>query len=283
MGASGNYGNPKTIVSQMRNNSLAWFTASSNEQKSLENQNKTLANQLSTLYEKDISPVDGLWYLEGSTEPIYSIGKWEAVDYIVKEMKSNSAKWNGANKSERSELEKANEKMAKYIAELSGQKVWKDSDGIWRIGNGNLYDLYGTYHTGGVIGNSTLKQDEVMAILKDGELVLDEQREKSLYKLVDFVQLLSERLGTAIDTSGFNNLFNAFSVLPSSKELLPTTRISSSMEFSPKIEVNISHTGAMTDNDARRYGNIAAETALSNLKEAFTKKGITNIGSAALK
>ena len=284
LGASGSYGDPQAIKSQMRSNSLAWLTASDSEQKSLANKNSTLANQLSAIYDKGIERrSDGSWYLEGSSEPIYSIGKWEAVDYITNAMRDNSAKWNNASASERITLEKANEKMAGYIADLSGQNVWKDADGVWWIGNDNLYDSYGTYHTGGVVGDSTLKQDEVMAILKNGELVLDEQREKSLYKLVDFAQLLSERLGTVIDTTGLRSMFEGFSLLPSSKELLPTTHGGSSIEFSPKIEVNISHTGAMNDNDARRYGNIAAETALSNLREAFTKKGISNIGSAALK
>lgn len=284
LGTSGNYGDPKSIKNKMRSNSLAWFTADNDdEQRRLSNQNRNYANQLETIYGKSIDSVDGLWYVDGSSAPLYSIDKWEAVDYITKAMRNNSAKWNNASASERTKLERANEKMAGYIADLSGQNVWKDADGVWWIGNDNLYDSYGTYHTGGVVGDSTLKQDEVMAILKNGELVLDEQREKSLYKLVDFAQLLSERLGTAIDTASLRNMFGGFSILPSSKELLPTTHGGSSIEFSPKIEVNISHTGAMNDNDARRYGNIAAETALSNLKEAFTKKGITNIGSAALK
>ena len=199
-------------------------------------------------------------------------------------MRDNSAKWNNASDSERASLEKANEKMAGYIAALSGQKVWKDGDGVWWIGNDKLYDSYGTFHTGGVVGDSTLKQDEVMAILKEGELVLDKQREQGLYKLVDFAQILSERLGSVIDTTRFNNMFNGFSILPSSKDLLPIAHSgASSLEFSPKIEVNISHNGAITDADARRYGNIAAEAALGQLKDAFSKKGLTSIGSAALK
>ena len=284
LGESISYGDPKAIKNQMRNNSLAWFTASDSEQKRLSNQNRNYAGQLETIYGKSVDSVDGLWYMEGSSDPLYSIGKWEAVDYITKAMRNNSAKWSSASESERLALEKANEKMAGYIADLSGQKVWKDGDGVWWIDNAKLYESYGTYHTGGVVGDSSLKQDEVMAILQKGELVLDKQREEGLYKLVDFAQILSDRLGTTIDTSVFRNMFNGFSLLPASRELLPITRGgSSSVAFSPTIEVNITHSGAMTDNDARRYGSIAAEAALSELKDAFTKKGITNIGSAALK
>ena len=284
LGASGNYGDPRAIINQMRNNSLQWFTASDAEQSRLSSANKTLASQLSSIYEQDVTSKDGAWYLDGETDPLYSIGKWEAVDFITKAMKNNSAKWSGASPSERAELEKANEKMAKYIADLSGQKVWKDSDGVWWIDNAKLYESYGTYHTGGVVGDSTLKKDEVMAILKDGELVLDEKREEGLYKLVDFAQILSERLGTTIDTSKFDNLFGGFSLLPTSRDLLPAAHAGSTLtEFSPHIEVNISHNGSMSDDDARRYGGLIAETALGELKDAFTKKGITNIGSSALK
>ena len=284
LGASGNYGDPRAIINQMRNNSLQWFTASDSEQSRLSSANKTLASQLSSIYEQDVTSKDGAWYLDGETDPLYSIGKWEAVDFITKAMKNNSAKWSGASPSERAELEKANEKMAKYIADLSGQKVWKDSDGVWWIDNAKLYESYGTYHTGGVVGDSTLKKDEVMAILKDGELVLDEKREEGLYKLVDFAQILSERLGTTIDTSKFDNLFGGFSLLPTSRDLLPAAHAGSTLtEFSPHIEVNISHNGSMSDDDARRYGGLIAETALGELKDAFTKKGITNIGSSALK
>ena len=284
IGKSGNYGDPKAIINQMRSNSLKWLTASDEEQSRLASANKTLASQLSDIYEQGVTSRDGSWYLDGETNPLYSIGKWEAVDYITKAMKNNSAKWNNAAPNERAALEKANEKMAGYISDLSGQKVWKDSDGVWWIDDAKLYDSYGTYHTGGVVGESNLKKDEVMAILKDGELVLDEKREKELYKLVDFAQLLSERLGTAIDTSKLDNLFGGLSVLPTPNELLHTTKADSRlMEFSPSIEVNISHNGSMSDNDARRYGGIIAETALGELKDAFTKKGFTNIGNSALK
>ena len=275
---SDTYVDSRAIRNQMKSNSLRWFTASDAEQKRLSSANADLAKQLSLTYK------DGAWYAQGESTPFYTVGKWEAVDYITKAMKANSAKWHGASESERATLAQANERMAKYIADLTGEKVWKDDAGAWWIGNAKLYDSYGTYHTGGVVGDSTLKKDEVMAILKDGELVLDEKREEGLYKLVDFAQILSERLGTTIDTSKFDNLFGGFSLLPTSRDLLPAAHAGSTLtEFSPHIEVNISHNGSMSDDDARRYGGLIAETALGELKDAFTKKGITNIGSSALK
>lgn len=286
LGESKNYGDPKTIINKMRENSLRWFISDEYTQTKLSNQNQKYKAQLENEFGYSISEGDNGYINNATGENLYlkPIDKWEAVDYITNVMYENSKKWSDASDSEKSLLKKANEKMAGYIETLSGQKVWKDENGVWWIDNDKLFDSYGTFHTGGVVGDSNLKQDEVMAILKEGELVIDKQREQGLYKIVDFAQILSERLGKAIDTTGFNNMLNGFSILPSSKELLPIANSSaSSMEFSPKIEVNISHSGSMTDSDAQRYGNIAAETALNQLKDAFSKKGITNIGSAALK
>lgn len=276
---SGNYGDPEAIKNQMRSNSLAWYTADKNTQEVLAKQNADYAAQLSKIYDSDIDYNSGTWYKNGKA--LYSIDSEEAIKSIVAKMKENSLKWISASGSERESLSNDNARMAGYIEWLSNQSITKDANGIWWMGAEKLYEKY---HTGGVVGDSTLKKDEVMAILKDGELVLDKKREEGLYKLVDFAQILSERLGTTIDTSKFDNLFGGFSLLPASKELLPATQAGSGfVEFSPNIEVNISHNGSMSDSDARRYGGIIAESALSELKDAFTKKGITNIGNSALK
>ena len=274
LGESGSYIDPRAIRNQMRANSLAWYTASDAEQRSLENKNNNYANQLG------LTSSDGVWYMPDSDEPFYTIGIWEAVDYMVKAMRTNSSNWTKG----RTDLEQANEKMAGYIQDLTGQTVKKDGDGVWWIGDDVLYDSYGKFHTGGIIGKSTLKQDEVMAILQKGEAVLDEKREEGLYKIVDFTQVLSERFGKSINTAGLNNLLNSFSLIPATKDLMPITQGGiGAVEFKPNIEVNITHGGSMSESDARRYGAIAAETTLNELKSAFTKKGITNIGSSALK
>ena len=274
LGESGNYIDPRAIRNQMRANSLAWYTASDAEQRSLENKNNNYANQLG------LTSSDGVWYMPDSDEPFYTIGIWEAVDYMVKAMRTNSSNWTKG----RTDLEQANEKMAGYIQDLTGQTVKKDGDGVWWIGDDVLYDSYGKFHTGGIIGKSTLKQDEVMAILQKGEAVLDEKREEGLYKIVDFTQVLSERFGKSINTAGLNNLLNSFSLIPATKDLMPITQGGiGAVEFKPNIEVNITHGGSMSESDAKRYGAIAAETTLNELKSAFTKKGITNIGSSALK
>ena len=69
--------------------------------------------------------------------------------------------------------------------------------------------LHDCYHTGGyVAGEVPLTRKEVPAILEKGELVLDEPKEKGLYRIIDFTTALSERLGRALGVIGTSGLFN---------------------------------------------------------------------------
>ena len=54
-------------------------------------------------------------------------------------------------------------------------------------------------------------------------------------------------------------------------------------EINSPITVNIVHNGSMDDDDARRYGDIVAETALERLNDCFNRRGVSNIGRAILK
>ena len=53
--------------------------------------------------------------------------------------------------------------------------------------------------------------------------------------------------------------------------------------YEPHIEVQISHNGNMDDNDARRYGEQIANTAIEKLYGAFERKGINGSISTKLK
>lgn len=65
------------------------------------------------------------------------------------------------------------------------------------------------YHTGGIAGGqSTIKQDEVMAILRKGEPVLGPAQEEGLYRLVDFIQRLQSRVNTAMQNPLARSFFN---------------------------------------------------------------------------
>lgn len=269
------------IVSQMKKNSLDWFTAdSSSAQSAISANQANLALQYQQLTGETLTSKNGSWYRpDGST--LYTLDKNTVARTVVGEMKANSAAWHDASSSERSYLETQNNMLAARLANYLGKSITKNAAGQWLMDGKLLYDIY---HSGGVVGGSgSLKKNEVMAILEKGELVLDEGREKTLYRLIDFTQHLSDKLGKMLNTDALKGLLSRQAqVLPTvSAEAFNGTR--NEVSINPIVNINIEHSGSFNDDDAKRFASIAAESTLSELTSAFTRRGITNIGNAILK
>ncbi len=216
------------------------------------------------------------------------VGRDEFIHSRIKEMWQNSQAWHKATQAGQAALEERNDELGEELRTV-GVKAIKDKEsGAWYvdyIGGDLLYDKYKDYiyHSGGVVGNNpTLKQNEVMALLQEGEVVLDKKREQGLYKIIDFVQLFSDKMSKALTPGSIGNrLLSGYALDHPARGLLAPA--GNGIEFSPNINVTISHNGSMTEADARRYGKIAADSTLSELTDAFSKRGITNLGNAFLK
>ncbi len=63
------------------------------------------------------------------------------------------------------------------------------------------------YHKGGIVGESTLRQDEIFATLQKGELVLTKQQQSIVGAAVDFMAVLKDRLTSALAHSPTPSLF----------------------------------------------------------------------------
>ena len=123
--------------------------------------------------------------------------KEDSIHSIIKEMYYNSQAWNTADKDQQVALNKRNLQLGSMLAQY-GINAHRGSDGAWYVDGSSqlLYDKYRKYiyHKGGIAGdNPTLKQNEIMAVLEKGEAVLDEQKEKGLYRLVEFATTLSDK------------------------------------------------------------------------------------------
>lgn len=119
------------------------------------------------------------------------------------------------------------------------------------------------YHTGGIVTNAgSIGNGEVLAVLKTGEWVLDDQRKQNLKEMFAGIK-------STISTLTAGNLSNRVDALRPSP-----AAVSGGDTFAPNISVSISHSGEMRDSDAKRYGQEIADTALERLKNAFTKRGI---------
>lgn len=206
-----------------------------------------------------------------------------AANSIVEKMKANAAAWHGASKSTQSRLDAENLSLAQQLAQYVGS-VPVRKNGVWYLNGQELFKLYPKYHEGGIVGGlPNQKQQELLTVLKNGELVATEQMQKRAIELVDFAANISKKLAALPYSSGISAMLKN-DIIPSIPKTEQVTRNeNSSMVFSPEINVVIQSNGKMSDEDASAFGNKIADVALGKLSEAFGKRGIRNFSGILLK
>lgn len=206
-----------------------------------------------------------------------------AANSIVEKMKANAAAWHGASKLTQSRLDAENLSLAQQLAQYVGS-VPVRKNGVWYLNGQELFKLYPKYHEGGIVGGlPNQKQQELLTVLKNGELVATEQMQKRAIELVDFAANISKKLAALPYSSGISAMLKN-DIIPSIPKTEQVTRNeNSSMVFSPEINVVIQSNGKMSDEDASAFGNKIADVALGKLSEAFGKRGIRNFSGTLLK
>lgn len=138
------------------------------------------------------------------------------------------------------------------------------------------------YHTGGVVDEANVGKDETLALLEKGEVVLNDGKQQTLYKIIDFQEELSKRLGTVIGSLVLPDITgNIRSLVGDAVNNI--TEGSQSLVFEPHIQVEINHSGTMNDTDAKSYGEKIADTAIEKLYSAFERRGISSTRASRLK
>lgn len=126
----------------------------------------------------------------------------EAITGIVQQMYDNSQAWHKASPDEKNNLKKANSKLADklkgnpYNLDIS----YDPHTGVWSFSDGtSLYKKYlGKLHTGGVVGDfSTLRQDEMIATLQKGEIVLNKPQQQSLDSILKVMSAITSGLSAS--------------------------------------------------------------------------------------
>lgn len=116
------------------------------------------------------------------------------IKLIVGQMKKNSESWFKATDAKKTELDKENVDLAATL-EQYGEKAER-KNGTWYASDGT--PLYLKYHTGGVVGDaSTLRQDEMVAILQKGEIVLDKPKQQSLDSILKVMSAITSGLSAS--------------------------------------------------------------------------------------
>lgn len=138
------------------------------------------------------------------------------------------------------------------------------------------------YHTGGVVDEANVGKDETLALLEKGEVVLNDGKQQTLYKIIDFQEELSKRLGTLVGSLVLPDITgNIRSLVGDAVNNI--TDSSQSFVFEPHFQVEINHSGTMDDTDAKGYGEEIANTAIEKLYSAFERRGISSTRASRLK
>lgn len=140
----------------------------------------------------------------GEGGPNYTVGKpgdfdntnaRETVSAIVNAMRQVGAKWSPDNSVAQNNA--IHDEVAKLAARLpaSGVEVmYNSATGEWIITKDKLNPanagkvLTSVYHSGGIAGGvGTMKENELLAKLEDGEVVVSNRNKQTLFDLIDFV------------------------------------------------------------------------------------------------
>ena len=139
------------------------------------------------------------------------------------------------------------------------------------------------YHDGGVVNNSNLGNDEVLALLKEGEYVLTEDNKLAVYKMIDFQSELADRLNSTVGSYNSGLLSNLKKLFDYNNQPISNSTSTSNAVFEPNINVTIYGNTGTTDSDAKKYGERVADAAIEKMYDAFNRRGISSTKGARLR
>lgn len=209
---------------------------------------------------------------------------------IIKEMKRNSEAWHSADMYGRFNLSERNQTLGRELQNLlpNHNIYYDDHAGKWYIDGEPLFtfDLSDLdyYHTGGKVGvPGTLKENEVLAVLEEGETVLTQKKASAMTQLVDFISDIGKKMSTSLGSIDHLTVFQKQRSLFDIGSLMAKTSSGGDITFAPEINVTVQSNGSMDDREARRVGDTIADAALDKLRDAFSKKGFNNLSAGLLK
>lgn len=210
MNARYEYSSESGIIAQMKQNSLAHFTANAAEREALHYENYSLADRLSAITGGTVYTKNGSWY-DKNGNLLYKLDKEDIAKSIVSKMKQNASAYFAASASEKNALRNENVELGNRLSRVIGKKVYKDSTGTWFVDGKKLFDVY---HSGGIVGGGTLQDKERLSILLDQEAVLTNDQLKSVAEQFEYLRDIAGNIvGIPENPAAF--VSDAFRNLPS--------------------------------------------------------------------
>ncbi len=137
------------------------------------------------------------------------------------------------------------------------------------VGNlANVSTVIGTipkFHTGGLVSDSNLGNDETLAVLQKGEFVFTKAQFESVFG----------GRGMGMIDRMIGRLTSSAPISDKVVESITNNTDNSSSVYSP-IEIKFEHTGIISESDLKRYYDKAADVAIGKINEAFGKNGVVN-------
>ena len=203
----------------MAANSFAWYTSKSADQASYHAANIAEAEKLRALgvtvtYDNDS-------WRSASGQAMYFLDQDEIKNRIIDQMKVNSAAWHTASATQQKELSAWNEELGARLRSLGVNAVI--NNGVWMVGNKKLFDLP-KFHEGGIVGkSSSLRDEEILALLKTDEAVLTKPQKENAFEHIEFSTHIAKMLGNPnIDLTPLTN-GNQFAQFVQDSMLKPTS------------------------------------------------------------
>lgn len=143
----------------------------------------------------------------GRTEYDSSSTGDEKLHAIIKRMYENGQLWHTQSDSQRKSSDAENTELGKRLNTEFGIPAWRGPDGVWYVGDKNskarLFDVYAKYtkyHTGGIVGGGSPKENEQFALLQKKEWVLTRDMVKNLTEKMKWLELMGKMAGDAANT-----------------------------------------------------------------------------------
>ncbi len=128
------------------------------------------------------------------------------------------------------------------------------------------------YHDGGVVTGSNLGNDELLAVLKEGEIVFTKEQ------LISMIESAGSSVRGVIESAVQNMVRSIPAVSNVVKSITNDNSATdnSSEVISPHIEINFTHSGFMSESDMKKYSEQFADYTIGQINEVFRRKGIIN-------
>lgn len=212
-----------------------------------------------------------------------------SIQGIMTQMRRNSNSWGAASQAERDRLHTENAQLAQNLARFGVKVRYDGPTGTWIIESDSNNPqnvgrkLYDVYHSGGIVGKApTLQYNETIAKLKNGEVVLTEGQGKALYKIVDFMSVLADKLGHSIDSSMIGRLFGNTGTFTSTATSAMGRGIAALMGGGSG-NIHVEHLDVtapihvvqkLDDEEIREHARTIGSFAAEYIKEGFVKRGV---------